>query len=204
MDALNELYLENHREIFIDDSLMKAVLNDNENCEDCGEKEVKECLLELGKTKEVQQRIFDELELNKANTPQKIELKQLPTHLKYVFLEENGEKPVIISNHLSKEEQQKLIKVLMANKEAIGWTFVDLKGISPAYCMHKIHMEQDFKPVAQPPRLLNPSMKEVVRKEVQKLLEAGMIYPISDSVWVSLVQVVPIKGGMTIIYNEKN
>ncbi|XP_068480948.1 uncharacterized protein [Phaseolus vulgaris] len=193
MDALDELYLENHREIFIDDSLMKAVLNDNENCEDCGEKEVKECLLELGKTKEVQQRIFDELELNKANTPQKIELKQLPTHLKYVFLEENGEKPVIISNHLSKEEQQKLIKVLMANKEAIGWTFADLKGISPAYCMHKIHMEQDFKPVAQPPRRLNPSMKEVVRKEVQKLLEAGMIYPISDSAWVSPVQVVPKK-----------
>jgi len=121
MDALNELYLENHREIFIDDSLMKAVLNDNENCEDWKDKEVNECLLELGKEKEVQQEIFGELELNKANTPQKIELKQLPTHLKYVFLEENGEKPVIISNHLSKEEEQKVIKVLKANKEAIGW-----------------------------------------------------------------------------------
>ena len=121
MDALNELYLENHREIFIDDSLMKAVLNDNENCEDWKDKEVNECLLELGKEKEVQQEIFGELELNKANTPQKIELKQLPTHLKYVFLEENGEKPVIINNHLSKEEEQKVIKVLKANKEAIGW-----------------------------------------------------------------------------------
>jgi len=71
--------------------------------------------------------------------------------------------------------------VLKANKEAIGWTFANLKGITPSYCMHKIHMEQDFKVVAQPPRRLNPSMKEVVRKEVQKLLEAGMIYPISDS-----------------------
>jgi len=69
MDALNDLYLENHREIFIDDSLMKVVLNDNENCEDWEDKEVKECLLELGKAKEVQQGIFDELELNKANTP---------------------------------------------------------------------------------------------------------------------------------------
>ena len=94
MDALNDLYLENHREIFIDDSLMKVVLNDNENCEDWEDKEVKECLLELGKAKEVQQWIFDELELNKAHTPQKIELKQLPDHLKYFFLEENGEKPV--------------------------------------------------------------------------------------------------------------
>jgi len=65
-------------------------------------------------------------------------------------------------------------------------------------------MEQDFKPVAQPPRRLNPSMKEVVKKEVQKLFEAGMIYPISDRAWVSSVQVVPKKGGMTVIYNEKN
>jgi len=94
------------------------------------------------------------------------------------------QKPVIISNHLSKEEEQKLIKVLKADKEAIGWTFAYLKGISPSYCMHKIHMEQHFKPVAQPLRRLNPSMKEVVRKEVQKLLEAGMIYPISNSAWL--------------------
>ena len=123
MDALDELYLENQREIFIDDSLMKAVLNDNENCKDWKDKEVKECLLELGKAKEVQQGILGELELNQANTPQKIELKQLPAHLKYVFLEENAENPVIISNHLSNEEEQKVIKVLKANKEAIGWTF---------------------------------------------------------------------------------
>ena len=65
-------------------------------------------------------------------------------------------------------------------------------------------MEQYFKHVAQRPRRLNLSMKEVVRKEVQKLLRVGMIYPISDSSWVSPVQVVPKKGGMTIIYNEKN
>ena len=65
-------------------------------------------------------------------------------------------------------------------------------------------MEDDFKPVAQPQRRLNPTMKEVVKKEVMKLLEAGMIYPISDSSWVSPVQVVPKKGGMTVIYNEKN
>jgi len=70
--------------------------------------------------------------------------------------------------------------------------------------MHKIHMEQDFIPVAQPQRRLNPTMKEVVKKEVQKLLEAGMIFPISDSAWVSPVQVVPKKGGMIVIHNEKN
>ena len=64
------------------------------------------------------------------------------------------------------------MKVLKSNKGAIGWTLSDLKGINPSYCMHKIHMEQDFKPVAQPQRCLNPIMKEVVKKEVQKLLEA--------------------------------
>ncbi|MCI39655.1 hypothetical protein A2U01_0060887, partial [Trifolium medium] len=70
--------------------------------------------------------------------------------------------------------------------------------------MHNIMMEDEYKPVAQPQRRLNPTMKEVVRKEVVKLLEADMIYPISDSTWVSPVQVVPKKGGMTVITNDKN
>lgn len=65
-------------------------------------------------------------------------------------------------------------------------------------------MEEDYKPLAQPQLCLNPNMKEVVRKEVVKLLEDDMIYPISDSAWVSSVQVVPKKGGMTMITNEKN
>ena len=70
--------------------------------------------------------------------------------------------------------------------------------------MHKIHFEEDFKPVAQLQRRLNPAIKEVVRKEVLKLVEAGMIYPIFDSEWVSPVQVVLKKGGMMVIENEKN
>jgi len=79
-----------------------------------------------------------------------------------------------------------------------------LKGINPSYCMHKINMEVDYNPVRQPQRILNPVMKEEVRKEVLKLLEAGLIYPISDSAWVSPVQVVPKKGGMTVVRNKKN
>jgi hypothetical protein len=74
-----------------------------------------------------------------------------------------------------------------------------LKGISPAYCIHKIHMEAEYKPVVQPQRRLNPTMKEVVKKEVLKLLDAGMIYPISDSSWVSPVHLVPKKGGDDVI-----
>lgn len=84
-----------------------------------------------------------------------------------------------------------MIQVLKKNKKEIGWVFSNLKDISLAYCMHKIMMEENFKPVAQPQWRLNPTMKEVVRKVVVKLLEAGMIYPISGSAWVSPVQVVP-------------
>jgi hypothetical protein len=134
----------------------------------------------------------------------KVELKVLPSHLKYVLLENDGTKPVVISSSLSVNEEAKLVEILKSNKEAIGWKLSDLNGISPSYCMHKIMMEENFKPVAQPQRRLNPNMKEVVHKEVVKLLEADMIYPISDSAWVSLVQVVPKKGGMTVITNEKN
>jgi hypothetical protein len=65
-------------------------------------------------------------------------------------------------------------------------------------------MEENYKPVVQHQRRLNPNMQEVVKKEVIKLLDVGLIYPISDSPWVSPVQVVPKKGGMTVIANEKN
>ena len=70
--------------------------------------------------------------------------------------------------------------------------------------MHKINLEADYKPVRQPQRILNPIMKEEVRKEVLKILEAGLIYPILDSSWVSLVQVVPKKGGMTVVKNDRD
>ena len=94
--------------------------------------------------------------------------------------------------------------MLKKYKGAIRWAIEDLKGISPTVCMHKILMEDDHKPGVQPQRRLNPAMKEVVQKEVVKLLDAGLIYPISDSSWVSPVHVVPKKGGTTVIKNEKN
>jgi len=132
------------------------------------------------------------------------ELKVLPPHLKYSFLGGDVKKPVILSSLLTTDEEEQVIEVLKLNQEAIGWQLSDLKRISPTYCMHRIHMEADFKPIAQPQRRLNLAMKEVVKKEVQKLLEVGMIYPISDSTWVSPVQMVPKKSGVTIVHNEKN
>ena len=141
--------------------------------------------------------------LRPAEKP-KAELKTLPAHLKYVFLEEDEIKPVIISNSLKEEEEDQLVQILNRRRAAIGWHISDLKGISPSYCMHKINLEANYKPVKQPQRRLNPIMKEEVRKEVLKLLEAGLIYLISDNSWVSPVQVVPKKGGMTVIRNDRN
>ena len=131
-------------------------------------------------------------------------LKELPSHLKYEFLEPEKRKPVIISAALTEAEKQKLLVILRKYKEAIAWSIEDLKGISPSICMHKILLEDNAKTSIKRQRRLNPVMKEVVRKEVLKWLNAGFIYAISDSSWVSPVHVVPKKGGFTMIRNEKN
>jgi hypothetical protein len=132
-----------------------------------------------------------------------IELKQLPPGLQYVFLNGDHETPVIISNKLSNDETRRLVATLENYRSVIGYSLKDLKGISPSLCTHRIPMEQDHKHVREHQRQLNTAMREIV-KEVFKLLKAKLIYPISDSEWVSPVQVVPKKGGMTVIYHEKN
>ncbi|XP_071928201.1 uncharacterized protein [Coffea arabica] len=131
-----------------------------------------------------------------------LELKPLPEHLKYAYLGDNETLPVIISSALSKTQEEKLIRILREHKEAIGWTIADIKGISPAICMHQIRLEEDAKPVRQAQRRLNPLMMEVVKKEILKLLDVGIIFAISDSPWVSPVQVVPKKAGVTVEANQ--
>ncbi|GJV60645.1 DNA-directed DNA polymerase [Tanacetum coccineum] len=117
---------------------------------------------------------------------------------------ENNQLPVVISSALSTVKKARLLEVLKNHKGAIAWSIVDIKGIDSSFCTHKILMEDEFKPSVQPQRRVNPNIKEVVKKEVIKLLDAGLIYPITDSPWVSPVQVVPKKGGMTVVKNEKN
>ncbi|KAG9450483.1 hypothetical protein H6P81_010448 [Aristolochia fimbriata] len=85
--------------------------------------------------------------------PSKLELKPLPSSLKYVYLE-NDSKPVIISSYLNAREEKLLIEVLSEHKKAIGWTISDIKGISPTTCMHKIQIEDTFKPTIQPQRII--------------------------------------------------
>ncbi|CAN6718909.1 unnamed protein product [Malus baccata var. baccata] len=135
--------------------------------------------------------------------PPTLELKPLPCHLKYVLLGEDQTLPVIISSSLTAQEEDKLIRVLKEHKSTIGWTLADIKGISPTTCMHRILLEEGAKPSREAQRRLNPPMLEVVKKEVIKLLDYGVIYPISYSRWVSPVQVVPKKSGVTVVKNEE-
>ncbi|GJS98489.1 reverse transcriptase domain-containing protein [Tanacetum coccineum] len=136
--------------------------------------------------------------------PPELELKDLPSHLEYAFLEENDKLPVIIAKGLKNDEKDALLKVLKSHKRAIAWKITDIKGIDPRFCTHKILMEDDYKPTVQSQRRVNPKIHEVIKKEVLKLLDAGMIYPISDSPWVSPVHCVPKKGGITVVANEEN
>ncbi|GJX96904.1 hypothetical protein Tco_0352702 [Tanacetum coccineum] len=121
--------------------------------------------------------IRKELKLCEAKTakssidePPEVELKDLPPHLEYAFLEDNNKLP----------------------------------GINPEFCSHKILIEEDYEPAVQHQRRVNPKIHDVIKKEVEKLLDAGLIYPISDSPWVSPVHCVPKKGGMTVVTNDEN
>ncbi|GJU28869.1 reverse transcriptase domain-containing protein [Tanacetum coccineum] len=136
--------------------------------------------------------------------PPEVELKDLPPHLEYAFLEDDNKLPVIIAKELSLGEKADLIKVLKSHKRAIAWKLSDIQGINPEFCTHKILMEEDYKPTVQHQRRVNPKIHDVIKNEVEKLLDAGLIYPISDSPWVSPIHCVPKKGGFTVVQNEEN
>ena len=151
-----------------------------------------------------QREKIEEKEFHQETSEEGLVLKELPSHLKYAYLELPKNKLVIISARLSEAEEQRLLEILRKNKESIAWSIEDLKGISPSICMHKILLEENTRPTVEHQRRLNPVMKEVVRKEVLIWLNAGFIYAISDSPWVSPVHVVPKKGGFTVILNDRN
>nr|GEV51903.1 reverse transcriptase domain-containing protein [Tanacetum cinerariifolium] len=109
----------------------------------------------------------------------------LPPRLEYAFLEGDDKLPVIIAKELKDEEKTALIKVLKSHKQALAWQLSDIKGIILEFCTHKILMEYDFKLAVQHQRRVNPKIQEVIKKEVLKLLDSGLIYPISDSPWIA-------------------
>jgi hypothetical protein len=133
-----------------------------------------------------------------------VDLKPLPKGLKYKFLGTDKTYPVIVSEKLSPKENEKLLNLLKKHMKVIGYMVNDLKGLSPVLCTHHIPMEDQCKPVVDHQRRLTHAMREVVKKEVIKLHDAGIIYPVPHSEWVSLVHCVPKKGGLTAVKNEKN
>nr|GFC33088.1 reverse transcriptase domain-containing protein [Tanacetum cinerariifolium] len=141
---------------------------------------------------------------SEEDEPPKVELKELPPHLEYAFLGDNEKWPVIIANDLSLNEKTALINVLKTRKKVIAWKLTDIKGTDLEFCSHKILLEEDYSPKVQSQRRVNPKIHDVIKKEVEKLLDAGLIYPISDSPWVSPIHCVPKKGGMTVIKNDEN
>nr|GEX29758.1 reverse transcriptase domain-containing protein [Tanacetum cinerariifolium] len=147
-----------------------------------------------------------EAKTNKSSIdkPPEVELKDLPPHLEYAFLEGDNKLPVIIAKDLSIEEKTTLITILKSHKRAIAWKLSDIKGIDPEFYTHKIPMEEDFKPAVQHQRRVNAKIHDVIKNEVLKLLDVVLIYPISDSPWVSFVHRVPKKGGFTVVENEEN
>ncbi|GJS54336.1 reverse transcriptase domain-containing protein [Tanacetum coccineum] len=106
--------------------------------------------------------------------PLEVELKELPPHLEYAFLEGDDKLPVIIAKDLKDEEKAALIKVLKSYKRAIAWKLFDIKGVDPEFCTHKILMEEDYEPTVQSQRRVSP------------------------------IRCVPKKGGITVIKNDDN
>ncbi|GJU72101.1 reverse transcriptase domain-containing protein [Tanacetum coccineum] len=161
---------------------------------------------------DTEERPFEKITINtdyKIKTsleepPTDLELKPLPDNLEYVFLEEPSFLPVIISSQLSAQNKIKLVSVLKKHKEAFAWKTTDIPGICPSFCKHEIQLLDDKKQVVQKQRRLNPNMQEVVKKEIMKLLDTGIIYPIVDSPWVSPIHCVPKEGGITVVTNEND
>nr|GEX65314.1 hypothetical protein [Tanacetum cinerariifolium] len=119
----------------------------------------------------------------KMTNLQLVSLPRLNLRTYRLILNTHDKLPVIIAKDLSVEEKAALIKVLKSHKQAIAWKLSDIKGIDPEFYTHKILIKDDFEPAIQHQRRVNPQIYDVIKKEVLKLLDAGLIYPISDSPW---------------------
>ncbi|XP_056695198.1 uncharacterized protein [Spinacia oleracea] len=205
IDIVKEISLDNIPRMLYDDLLLATLTLEAQKGE--GDCEIDSLISDLDGSEAEKVDGFEVLEtVFSISEPQvtKVELKPLPSHLKYAFLDDNEDFPVIVNAALDDSQLSKLLTVLRMHKKAIGYSIDDLKGISPDFCMHRINLEADHRPRIQPQCRLNLNMQDVVRKEVVKLLDAGIIYPISDSKWVSPVQVVPKKGETTVVKNDKD
>ena len=131
-------------------------------------------------------------------------MKPLLLDLRYTYLGEDNTYAVVISSYLDKKQEIQLLNILNQHNDDIAWTMADINGIDPYVCTHHIYLEEKAKPSRQLQCRLNPTMQEVVRAKVLKLLEVDIIYPISNSQWVSPTQIVPKKASNTVVWNSNN
>ncbi|XP_051147538.1 uncharacterized protein LOC127262769 [Andrographis paniculata] len=114
-----------------------------------------------------------------SDTNIKDELKKLPEHLKYIFLGPEESYPLIISASLLPDQEAQLVSLLKRRQAAFAWKITDIKGISPAVCIHHIRLDADAKPCRQPQRRLNENMQEVVPKKrgfVEQTSDEGKVF----------------------------
>ncbi|MCI21768.1 hypothetical protein A2U01_0042938, partial [Trifolium medium] len=134
------------------------------------------------------QRLEDDLEEAPKVVDQPSELKALPPKWKYVFLGERLEKPIIISSVLTSFKEEELIKEAKTVNDSLEG---DLNGMIPIYCVHTPKRDKDLNPVVQPQEVPTPTLEDVVKKEVRKFFETGLINCVLDSLRVSPVVVTP-------------
>nr|GEY93908.1 DNA-directed DNA polymerase [Tanacetum cinerariifolium] len=122
----------------------------------------------------------------------------------FLGLEDDPDSPKINPFYYDPEGNILFLEAILNTKTVKSSVDEPPEGINPKFCTHKILMEEDYKPAVQHQRRVNPKIHDVIKKEVEKLLDVGLIYPISNSPWVSPVHCVPKKGGFTIVENEEN
>ena len=130
-----------------------------------------------------------------------------PTSLQVKNVEFGPERTLKINSSLSTSQEKELCSLLKKHLDAFAWSYKEMKGVHPLVYTHHICIKKDCKPVMQPQRRMNPTLKDIVKEELQILLDAGFIYPISDSEWVSPLVLVPKKNGkwrIFVDYQELN
>ena len=112
-----------------------------------------------------------------------------------------------VRKSLTPKQQKDVLQLLQTHQDAFAWDYTDMKGLDLALCTHQIYINPDYKLVRQPQCRVNPIVRDIIKSELQNLLNAGFIYPISDSQWVSPLVIVPKKGGkwhVCVDYKELN